>query len=106
MARMTKYRAIPTVVDGIRFASKKEANRYRNLCLMHEAMEIEDLELQPSYDIVVGGKKVCRYVADFRYKDRRTGEIVVEDVKGVKTAVYRLKKKLMKALHGIEITET
>lgn len=100
-----KYRNIPTVVNGIRFDSRKEANRYKDLLLAHEANEIEDLETQPVFQIEINGKKVCKYVADFRYRDRRTGEIVVEDVKGVRTQVYKLKKKLLKAAHGVDVVE-
>jgi len=54
---------------------------------------------------VVKDRKVGEYRADFRYVEARTGKLIIEDVKGVKTAVYRLKKKLFEALYGIEITE-
>ena len=98
-----KYGAQPTEVDGIRFASKAEARRYRELKLMWAAGEISYLELQPDYPLIVNGVKIGTYVADFTYEtDHGT---VVEDVKGVKTPVYRLKKKLVKALYGIEIQE-
>jgi hypothetical protein len=73
---------------------------------MERAGAIRDLERQIKYDIVVNGEKICRYIADFRYKeveeDGSTKEIV-EDAKGVETADFKLKKKLMKAVHGIEI---
>ena len=66
--------------------------------------KIAGLELQPRFDCVVAGVKICSYVADFRY--RRDGAAVVEDVKGVRTAVYRLKRKLAEACHpGLVITE-
>jgi hypothetical protein len=94
-----------TFVDGIPFASKAEAKRYGDLKLLERANEIEGLELQPKYDLIVCGLKVCSYIADFRYRDRRTGETIVEDVKGFRTRDYRIKAKLMKAVHGIEITE-
>jgi hypothetical protein len=51
----------------------------------------------------VGGETICRYVADFVYV--RDEKRIVEDVKGLKTAVYKLKKRLMKAVHKIEIQE-
>lgn len=102
---MTKYGSSRTYVGDIAFASKAEAKRYGELKLMERANEIEGLELQPKYDLIVCGMMVCRYIADFRYRDRRTGEEIVEDVKGVKTREYRIKAKLMKAVHGIEITE-
>ena len=100
---MTKYNAIRTEVDGIVFASKAEAKRYSQLKLLERAGEIKNLELQPSYDLEVNGVLICRYVADFRYMVR--GGQKVEDVKGVKTPVYKLKKKLMKAIYNINIRE-
>lgn len=103
---MSKYNAKPTIVDGVRFASRKEAARYRELCLMQRAGEIEDLELQPKFPLVVSGINVGTYIADFRYLDRTTGERIVEDVKGVRTSVYKIKAKLVKALHGVEVFET
>lgn len=99
-----KYGAQPVIVDGLRFASKKEAARYRELKAWQDAGGIGGLELQPRYPLVVNGEKVGTYVADFRY--RRDGEAITEDVKGVKTPLYKLKAKLVKALYGIEILET
>jgi hypothetical protein len=102
---MNKYRNIRTTVDGVEFASKKEAKRYGDLRLLERAGEIADLELQPKFPIVVNGVKVAKYIADFVYLDCKTGERVVEDVKGMLTREYRLKKKLVKALHGIDVKE-
>lgn len=105
---MTKYGAIPTTVDGYRFASRAEARRYAELRLMALAGEIADLELHPRFRLVVNGQSIGAYVADFAYTDVATGRRVVEDVKGgqaTRTAVYRLKRRLMLACHGIEITE-
>jgi len=104
---MSKYRAIKTVVDGITFDSKAEARRYGELRLLVKANAIFCLELQPRYDIVVQGQKICFYKADFRYKESHDYDApwIVEDVKGMKTPVYNLKKKLMKACHGIDIVE-
>lgn len=104
MKRFNKYGAKKTVVDGITFASKAEARRYGELKLLEKAGEIRHLELQPKFDLTVNGEKIGRYVADFRYREGT--ESVVEDVKGFKTPVYRLKKALVKALYGIEIRET
>lgn len=101
---MSKYHARPKTVDGIWFHSTKEANRYQELMLLSKAGQITSLEFQPKYDLIVNGLKICTYVADFRYKE--FGQVVVEDVKGVRTPVYRLKAKLMLACHGIEILET
>lgn len=101
-----KYRNVKTVVDGITFDSKKEAARYQELKLMERAKEIYNLELQPKFPICIEGKKVFEYRADFRYwVDGVGGRYIVEDVKGVKTDVYKLKKKCVEAAYGIEITE-
>jgi hypothetical protein len=107
---MSKYHAQKTVVDGITFASKKEARRYGELKLLERAGEIADLQLQPRFELVVKGHKICTYVGDFMYSNWRnagTDKFIatIEDVKGVKTPVYQLKKKLMKACYGIEIQE-
>jgi hypothetical protein len=102
---VSKYRAQPVEIDGIRFASKAEGRRYSQLRLLESAREIKDLELQPSYPIEINGVKVCTYKADFRYFDRLTGKHVVEDVKGFLTPVFRLKKKLLKAAYGIDVLE-
>lgn len=105
---MNKYGAIRTEVDGHKFDSRAEARRYGELVLMQRAGEISDLELQPSYDLVVNGRKVARYVADFRYRTVPGGQTIIEDVKGGKatrTPIYRLKARLMDACHGIRVVE-
>jgi hypothetical protein len=104
----SKYRNKRVEVDGIRFDSKKEASRYRALMLYQSHGEISNLERQVSYDLTVNGELICRYRADFRYiaaRGTQKGRECVEDVKGIRTPVYQLKKKLMKAIHGIEIQE-
>ncbi len=108
----SKYRAQPTEVDGIRFHSKAEARRYSELKLLEKAGEVKELELQPEFPLYAPSKSwgkhelVCTYVADFRYRQGPRGVLVIEDVKGMKTPVYRLKKKWFQAQYGIEITET
>jgi hypothetical protein len=88
-----KYGAVPTVTDGIRFPSKKEARRYGALKLLLQAGAITELELQPRYTLHgTRGEPVCVYVADFRYHDGTV--IVVEDCKGFLTPLFKLKKKL------------
>lgn len=107
---MNKYRAIKTVVDGIKFDSKKEAARYCELKILVRADVIRDLRLQVPFEIcpsvTIGGKKqrAVMYKADFVYTEN--GEQVVEDTKGMRTAEYIIKRKLMKHVHGIEIKET
>ena len=99
----SKYGNIRTVVDGIKFASKAEANRYVLLRERQRQGEISDLEMQPKFPITLNNRPICSYYADFRYTEN--GEAVIEDVKGVRTAIYRLKKKLTEAAYGIKITE-
>lgn len=103
--RPSKYRNTKIVLDNITFDSKAEATRYSHLKLRERIGEITDLELQVRFPLVVNGTKVTTYVADFRYREAATGAVIVEDVKGVRTPVYRLKKKLMKAVHGIDVSE-
>lgn len=100
-----KYGVKRTERGGIVFDSLKEANRFSELKLLERGGVIKDLELQPRYDVVINGHKICWYQADFRYFDLEKGVQVVEDVKGMKTPVYRLKKKLVEALYPITITE-
>jgi hypothetical protein len=100
-----KYRNKKTEIDGIMFDSKKEASRYLTLKLLEQLGEITNLELQPKYEFKLNNTKICTYRADFRYKDKG-GEVIVEDVKGYKTSMYRLKARLMLAFHGITIKET
>ena len=102
----SKYGAKPTIVDGVRFASQAEARRYGHLKMLERAGTICDLELQPRFPLLVNAIKVCTYVADFRYRFAGVvGVPVVEDVKGVQTPIYRLKKKMLLAQDGIIITE-
>ena len=122
----TKYNATKVTVDGHTFASKHEANRYLELKLLERAGEISDLRLQVEYELIPNqyateerygknGRRLkdkeillerkCCYVADFVYTDNRTGETVVEDTKGFKTADYILKKKMLLYFHGIHIVE-
>ncbi len=103
--RKSKYNAQRTTVDGITFASKKEAKRYQELRLMEKAGEITCLAMQIGWPLAVNGVDICIYVCDFEYTDK-DNKTVVEDVKGMKTPIYRLKKKLMLAIHGITVRET
>ena len=113
--RRSKYGAVKVTIDGVTFASKAEGRRYLELLARH--VVIRNLELQPRFPLKgADGSIVGVYVADFRYQESKhrhwpDGEFeawtedVVEDVKGVKTPVYRLKKKLFEAQYGITIRE-
>ena len=96
-----KYGAKPKEVDGIRFASTKEANRYTDLRLMENAGEITALCTQVKFKLEGGS-----YIADFVYFDCKLREWIVEDCKGMRTPAYRRSKKAMKERYGIEILET
>lgn len=107
----SKYGAKRTKVGGVTFASKKEARRYSELKLLELAGEISILQTQKTYRLEVNGTLICKYIADFWYRERKNAQWVpiVEDVKGgsaTKTDAYIIKRKLMKAIHGIEIRET
>lgn len=107
--RRNKYGARKVVVDGITFDSAKEAGRYRELKILQEAGHIRDLTLQPSYPFpvrYVGSKRPITYKADFSYRDNCKGEDVVEDVKGIETQIFKIKRALMKHFHGIDIKIT
>ncbi len=105
MKRPSKYGNKFTIVDGIRFDSKAEAKRWGELKLLERANQISDLERQYRFKLAIGEQLIATYVADFRYFDRAKSEWVVEDVKGVRTAEFKIKAKLMKALHRVEVVE-
>ncbi|MBV8661470.1 MAG: DUF1064 domain-containing protein [Hyphomicrobiales bacterium] len=95
-------------VDGIVFDSGAEAKRYAELKLLERAGAIAGLELQPEFAIQINGKPFCKYAADFRYADAKTGRVVVEDVKSAPTAkdtAYRLRKKAAELFHNIVVEE-
>ena len=100
---MTKYKAKKTVIDNITFDSKKEAGRYLDLKTLEMHKRIRDLNLQPCFPFKYDDKVMFKYYADFEYYEN--DEYIVEDVKGVKTPVYKLKKKLIDAQYKIRITE-
>lgn len=102
---MTKYGAKKITVDGETFDSTGEANRYQQLRWLERAHEIKALSRQPSFVLSVNGSEVCELRGDFAYYEgsRR----IVEDFKGLMTPVFRLKRKLFKALHpDIELRVT
>lgn len=102
--REPKYGNERTTVDGIAFDSKAEADHYQTLRNAERGGAISDLVMQPRFPLMVNGELIGTYVADFQYVDG-DGQLVVEDVKGMRTPVYKLKKKLVKAVHGIDVME-
>lgn len=103
---MNKYHARAVWLDGIRFPSQKEAYRYLELKLLERAGVIQDLRLQVPFVLLPKSKygRAVTYKADFVYMEN--GKQVVEDAKGYRTDVYKLKRRLMAELLGIKIKET
>lgn len=107
----TKYNNKKITVDGQKFDSKKEANRYKELKLLEKAGEIQDLRTQVKFVLIPSqrdenGKLIereCSYKADFKYEEGL--KTVVEDVKGYRTKEYIIKRKLMLYQYGIRIRE-
>lgn len=101
-----KYRNKVIQAHGRTFDSKKESARYTKLLILERKGIISDLQCQPRFNIVVNGMRIGAYRGDFGYTHE--GKYVVEDVKSPITrslSLYKWKKKLMKATHGIEIRE-
>jgi hypothetical protein len=98
-----KYNNTIVERDGMKFDSQRELDRWCELQVLERAGEIRDLCRQVPYELRVNGMLVCRYVADFAYIS--AGMVQVEDVKGVRTHEYIIKRKLMMAVYGIEIKE-
>lgn len=96
-----KFKAIATEVDGIKFASKKEAKRYQELLLMKKYGSIVFFLRQVPFHLPGNVKYVCDFQIFWA-----NGDITFEDVKGVKTKEYILKKKLVQSEYPIEIMET
>jgi hypothetical protein len=104
--RKHKYGAKACVVDGVKFDSRREARRYLQLRLLERAGQIRELQLQPVFRLhALGGAVVGKYIADFRYIDVSRGEPVTEDVKGMRTTIYRWKARHMLAEYGITVRE-
>ena len=118
-----KYNTKKVQYDGITFDSKKEYRRYLELKALEKAGIIKNLERQVKYVLIpaqrepdtVGSRggikkgklieRECAYYADFVYIIKETGETVVEDVKGMRTPEYKIKRKLMLFVHHIKIKE-
>lgn len=110
--RKNKFLNVKTVVDNIKFDSKREARRFGELKMLERAGEISDLELQPKYWLEIDGKPIllksegfpngrrASVKWDFRYRDKR-GRIMLEDVKSSasRTEAYVLRKGVFECLH-------
>jgi len=120
--KRSKYKNILCECDGYKFDSQKEMKRYQELKILVVGRVIKNLKLQPKFNLIgvcgqqlyIEGKlkkdgtprqRKMTYSADFSYDDARTGVPTVEDVKGFKTDVYKIKKAIMKSM-GYDIIET
>lgn len=109
--RTNKYNVGPRhlrQLDGYTFDSIAERKRYELLRAWERGGEVRTLRVHPEWPLVVNGEHVASYEADFTYELHMADgswQRVVEDVKGVLTEAYRLKKRLMRAIHGIDIEE-
>lgn len=107
--KMNKYKNTKVEYKGMKFDSKKEYIRYLILDDMQKKKEITDLQRQvpfkliPPFELNGNKYKGMKYIADFVYK--KNGKLIVEDVKGMKTDIYKIKKKLMAYINKIEIIE-
>lgn len=110
--KKSKYRNTKIIAGGQKFDSSAEHRRYTQLILLEKAGQIRGLTRQVTYvlapKVLINGvaKRSLIYRADFGYYDVAAGKHIVEDVKGTLTAVYKLKRHLMKSIHGIDILET
>ena len=120
----SKHKNIPTIVDGLRFDSKREAARWQQLKLLQRAGKITELERQVVFELAPSVKysdkrptRPIRYIADFAYlavveaptviaPSGKVFRYTVEDSKGMRTPVYKIKRHLMLSVHKIEVLET
>lgn len=88
-----------TEVDGIKFRSKKEANRYGELKWLERGGEIKDFRIQPRFELTINETKVGTYTADFGYREASNKFYIVEDVKGYFTSEQKFRVRVFRALY-------
>lgn len=104
--KRSKYGNHRVVLNGHTFDSQAEAERYGKLKLFEAGGEIRDLEVHPSFVLQAAfrhaGKteRAITYQADFAYTETESGRRVIEDIKGTRTQVYLIKRKLFLARYG------
>lgn len=103
--RAHKFGAVRTAVDGLAFASRAEAARYQQLTLLERLGTIRQLRLQTKWPLIVNDITIGAYVSDFDYLEGEMNELKVEDVKGVRTPLYKFKRKHFEAQYGFKIIE-
>jgi len=103
--KQSKYHAIRTQnADGTWSDSLREARFDAQIMLLQHDPKTARVVRKEKFPIVVNGEKICTFVSDW-FVEKKTGEKIVYDAKGVKTPIYKLKKKLVKALYGLDIVE-
>lgn len=109
--RTQKYGNTKVTDAGRTFDSKAEHKRWQYLAMLEKAGEIRDLRLQVPFELIPaqdkpsgGRERATNYIADFAYVTK-AGVRIVEDVKGAVTPEFRLKRKLMLHVHGVEVQE-
>lgn len=100
---MTKYGAKKTIMYGIKFDSKLEAGHYAYLVRKEKDKLISDIELQPTWQIVLNNKNICKVKLDFKFYDKERDLLRYIDSKGMDNANSRLKRKLVEAQEGIKV---
>lgn len=107
-----KFNNKKTIYNGIKFDSKKECERYKQLIMQQDGGLISDLKLQPKFEFKLNGhpimyksRRKLTYKADFQYHCHKSGKTVVEDAKGFKTPEYKIKWALMKYINNITVIE-
>jgi hypothetical protein len=95
-----KFGAQRTIYDGIKFSSKKEAKRYNDLQILQKLGEILFFLRQVAFPLEGDTKYICDYLVFWS-----NGEVTVEDVKGMKTDMYIMKKKMVEAKYPFKIIE-
>ena len=113
MGGNSKMRNVRVEVNGYKFASRAEARRYSELIFLRDHGSIKDLQLHPKFSLAILNQEITTYTADFQYSifDQSFGNwiTIVEDVKGRRAGpayeMFKVKKRLMKALHGIDVQE-
>src|SRR5665213_1891634 len=97
-----KYGNRITKVGDLTFHSAREARRWGDLLMLERAGEISELRRQVPFPLDVNGVRATAYIADFAYRNK-AGWLVVEDSKGVETEAFKIKRKLMLAVYGVQV---
>jgi len=108
MPRRSKYGNVRVMFNGRNFDSKREAQHAARLEMLRKAVDdkerVVDIQYQIPFELKVNGKLVAKYIADFRVRFA-DGRVEIHDAKGVRTDVYKLKKKFFEAMYPYRIIE-